>query len=292
MNEADNLFIPLGEIIFHADEIEFERYPFFNSIAFRKSRILADSITDIEIEATPPNLRVEDELIFVRADKKILLKLFADRHNISIVSRAPVWEWILEPFLDTSFSELQQELTISRLAAHGLDKDKVDGLRNLVSDQMIQYNFKSMLWDETSLSVYDVLSAMKPTQSDQEFDAFYNEVMRISLKEKNTIHSGSFRVRVYDNFHYMDESEAYDHGEFGSFDEAQIAAQQIVLDFLQHAWKPGITNDELVSAFCMFGDDPVILSEDIHLYPHFSGRDFVQTAVSIIRHEMDPEGNT
>ena len=45
-----------------------------------------------------------------------------------------------------------------------------------------------------------------------------------------------FHLRVYDNFHYADESEAYNHGQYETYAEALIGAKAIVDEFLKHNW--------------------------------------------------------
>ncbi len=37
-----------------------------------------------------------------------------------------------------------------------------------------------------------------------------------------------YKLKVYDNFHYMDEEEAYMHGEFDTYEEALKKAKSIV----------------------------------------------------------------
>lgn len=43
-----------------------------------------------------------------------------------------------------------------------------------------------------------------------------------------------FYLRVYENSHYMDETEAYNHGQYDTYEEALIAAKAIVDDFFEH----------------------------------------------------------
>ena len=69
-----------------------------------------------------------------------------------------------------------------------------------------------------------------------------------------------FRLVIYDNFHYMDESESYTTGEFLTADEALAKAQLYVDDFLESARKPGMTAEELYKHYTSFGEDPAITS--------------------------------
>lgn len=68
-----------------------------------------------------------------------------------------------------------------------------------------------------------------------------------------------FTVRVADNFHYMDESETYTHGEFPTWVDAVEAARGIVDRCLSEYHQPGITAEALFSKYKFFGDDPFII---------------------------------
>lgn len=71
-----------------------------------------------------------------------------------------------------------------------------------------------------------------------------------------------FHLRVYDNFHYMEEDEAYNTGQFETYAEALAAAKAIVDRFLDEQWKKGITAVELDLAYTSFGEDPVIVPNE------------------------------
>jgi hypothetical protein len=65
-----------------------------------------------------------------------------------------------------------------------------------------------------------------------------------------------YRVLVDDNYHYMDESERYEHGEFDTLEEAVVACKRIVDEFLTANYKPGMSAGELEELYKMFGEDP------------------------------------
>lgn len=71
----------------------------------------------------------------------------------------------------------------------------------------------------------------------------------------------SFKVIVADNFHYMDESESYEHGTFASLERAIEAAKRIVDDYLASACTPEISADLLYQSYVSFGEDPYIVAE-------------------------------
>jgi hypothetical protein len=72
----------------------------------------------------------------------------------------------------------------------------------------------------------------------------------------------SYRVLIYENAHYMDESERADHGVFADADEAVAACKKIVDDDLDAMWKPGTTARELYRLFLGFGPDPFVEALD------------------------------
>jgi hypothetical protein len=73
--------------------------------------------------------------------------------------------------------------------------------------------------------------------------------------------ANSYQVFVDDNYHYQDEDERYKLGDFSTFEEALIACQAIVDEYLQGSWKEGITAEELYENYVGFGEDPFIIGE-------------------------------
>lgn len=93
-----------------------------------------------------------------------------------------------------------------------------------------------------------------------------------------------FHLRVYDNFHYMDESEAYNHGQYETYEDALLAAKAIVDKFFEHNWKPGITIDKLIEQYIFFGEDPIIIPNEHGGHGYFSARTYAEiSAGKIIR---------
>jgi len=69
-----------------------------------------------------------------------------------------------------------------------------------------------------------------------------------------------YRVLVDDNFHYRDESERYEHGQFDTCESAIAACRRIVDEFLIDTYKAGMTPGELWQLYMGFGDDPFIVT--------------------------------
>jgi hypothetical protein len=70
----------------------------------------------------------------------------------------------------------------------------------------------------------------------------------------------TFKVFVDDNFHYMDESERYELGEFSTLDAAIEASKKIVDEYLLSAYHPGMTAQALFESYTSFGEDPYIVA--------------------------------
>jgi hypothetical protein len=83
----------------------------------------------------------------------------------------------------------------------------------------------------------------------------------------------SYTVIVYENSHYMDESESYTHGEFPTAEAALAAAKKLVDEDLAAAYSPGMPPEDLFRQFTTFGVDPVIVPA---LEPPFSAWDYAK----------------
>ena len=86
-----------------------------------------------------------------------------------------------------------------------------------------------------------------------------------------------FKVLVDDNFHYMDESERYEAGNFPTLEAATDAARRVVDEYLQSAYEPGMTADALLTTYVTFGEDPFIVSSaPEHTGVLFSAREYAR----------------
>jgi len=84
-------------------------------------------------------------------------------------------------------------------------------------------------------------------------------------REMNT----RYVVRVWDNFHYMQESEAYNAGEFATYEEA-VAAAKVIVERSMAEFK------NRLEEWLMFGDDPGIICPEGTNHPTFSARDYAR----------------
>jgi hypothetical protein len=100
-----------------------------------------------------------------------------------------------------------------------------------------------------------------------------------------------YKVVVDDNFHYMDESERYTHGEFETSEVALGAAKVLVDADLNSLYQTGMTADELYRQYTSFGNDPYIVSEDQSC--HFSAWSYAkERCQDICKGVAQSEGTT
>ena len=83
-----------------------------------------------------------------------------------------------------------------------------------------------------------------------------------------------FKVRVADNFHYIDPDEVYTHGDFSTWEDAVAAAKRIVDSCLAEYFREGMTPDALFSMYTSFGDDPY--NDPAPLGKKFCGWDYAK----------------
>jgi len=85
-----------------------------------------------------------------------------------------------------------------------------------------------------------------------------------------------FHLRVYDNFHYGDESEAYNHGQYETYEDAMVAAKAIVEEFFVHNSESRLTAGYLLGSYCLYGEDPIIVPNEHGEHPSFSARTYAR----------------
>lgn len=96
---------------------------------------------------------------------------------------------------------------------------------------------------------------------------------------------------IDDNFHYGDEEERYQLGEFPTLEAAVDAARQVVDEYLRSAFQSGISADELHASYLMFGEDPFIVSTDPAVSSVlFSARDYARLRCEEICRAPDEPG--
>ena len=180
-DEIKQFFADWGQITFGDKIIKINNYPFEPAVVYKQKTIEATEISNIDIESAPPTIQIANELIFISAEHREALKRFADKNKIDIIKHPFIWNWILEPFLDTNFTPEHKERLDKLLAVYGLIPAQISAIRDEVKEQMLKYNFDTMLWNWTDFNAMDVLLAMRPKYAADKFSEFYKEVMNIAL---------------------------------------------------------------------------------------------------------------
>jgi hypothetical protein len=85
-----------------------------------------------------------------------------------------------------------------------------------------------------------------------------------------------YKVMVDDNFHYMDEDERREYGNFPSAEDAVAACRKLVDESLMHEYREGATAEQLYDRYVSFGDDPFVVAPEGAAKLEFSARDYAR----------------
>jgi hypothetical protein len=88
----------------------------------------------------------------------------------------------------------------------------------------------------------------------------------------------------------MDEYEAYDYGEYESYDDALVAAKGLVVEFLEDNWEQGIDPAYLYSSYTKFGEAPVIVPDEPCENEPFSAWKYAEKIVEKICSDLEMKG--
>ncbi|WP_299185665.1 hypothetical protein [uncultured Aquimarina sp.] len=179
---AKNLFCGIGNSEIQENTIWFYKYPFEPSIIYPERLVHASEIESIGMEFGAIKIFLKDDIVFISAEKKETLKAFAERNAIPLSPYSWNWDWILEPYLDTELTKENGELLITKLQENNFNETEIIKIRNEVGKSMYIYNFDTLLWEWNSLSLLDVLSAMRATYKKEDFRAFYKRALEIEKR--------------------------------------------------------------------------------------------------------------
>ncbi|MEW5738053.1 MAG: hypothetical protein AB1938_03950 [Myxococcota bacterium] len=108
----------------------------------------------------PPAVRTRaGEYLFVHATRARELAEAAAQAGLAFVERLDLWSYILEEFLDTSFSEESQQRTLELLERNGVSRAEVAELRELVKEPMLRLT--AATWEWVHYGLFDLLCAME-----------------------------------------------------------------------------------------------------------------------------------
>ncbi len=177
--ELKNFLCEWGKCKIGEDSILIYDYKFEPSKAYPQIEIHKQDITSITLSSNPPKLHYQDDWIFIPDEYEEELEKFIKNNKITVTKENYTWSFILEPFLDTEFSEESKESRLQCLEELGVDRLEVQKIREQVSEQMYKYNFDTFLWEWCSLNLLDVLLAMSVKYNQEEFREFYQYAMDI-----------------------------------------------------------------------------------------------------------------
>ncbi|HDZ06412.1 hypothetical protein LCGC14_0520770 [marine sediment metagenome] len=138
----------------------------------------------MSIEFGVCKIYAKNDIVFITSEKKEALKQFTEVNDIKLIPHSWNWDWLLEPYLDTEFTKENEDRCLAQLIKNGFAKEEVDAIRKEVEKQMYAYNFDTMLWDWCSLSLSDVLSAMRAKYTKEDFRGFYKRALEIEKRTK------------------------------------------------------------------------------------------------------------
>ena len=107
--------------------------------------------------------------------------------------------------------------------------------------------------------------------------------------EKMKIEPNKYYLRIYDNYHFVDEEEAYNSGSYDTYEEAVVAAKIRIDDGLAYDLKFGIKPEDLNLYFSMFGEAPVVIPYDPNVKEPFSALDYARTKAEEICNKLKYE---
>jgi len=144
---------------FKNKSIEIRDYEFYPASIYPHGTIQAEDILEIDLEQTPPVIRLENELIFISAEKLDNLQAFIKKHKVNQVERYDIWGGILDPSLDTERDFGDRRDILNNLEDLGIGVYEVEELRERLLRFMINYNFNTGLWEYLHLGHWDLLLA-------------------------------------------------------------------------------------------------------------------------------------
>lgn len=144
---------------FKNKSIEIRDYEFYPASVYPHGTIQAEDMLEINLEQTPPVIRLKNELIFISSEKFEQLEAFAKKHKIKQVERFDIWSGILDPSLDTERDFGDRTALINELENYGVGEYEVEELREKLISFMINYDFNTGLWEYVHLGHWDLLLA-------------------------------------------------------------------------------------------------------------------------------------
>ncbi|GEE00134.1 hypothetical protein nbrc107696_05800 [Gordonia spumicola] len=150
--------VACADVTFGDGVVTLREYPFPAASVVDRPVLHVARIRDVDPAACPPEIRtVDGETLFIVKALEPDLAAFAERNGIPQVRRPDAWGLLLEPFLDTSFTDEDARASIDALAEMGVGRDEARRVRRRVGRMMLAYN--AIMWDWADLGLADLLTA-------------------------------------------------------------------------------------------------------------------------------------
>ena len=153
-------------------------YPFAPSRVYPEAFVAAGDIGSVCFHG-PAYLEVDGDFVVVGREHEPRLRALMSAHGIPERRSGLVWEFLLEPYLDTEGSPEQDARLLECLATRGVSPEEVAAVRGEVGDVMYAYNFNTRLWEWAGFGLHDVLCAMRAFYPPRAFRDFYWRAMEL-----------------------------------------------------------------------------------------------------------------
>lgn len=174
----------LDRVVFTPEGLKFERYPFRGASVRKRPLVPLSAIAEVLPLDFPPAILTQDgEFLFLSAEHRQPLIAWARTHGLPLMNRRDPWGWLLNPFLDTEFSEAEHAQDLVTLAEMGIPPEETARWRKRVEPRMmaltaatwewVDYGLFDLLWATRSFSLSDGWLRPQP---------FYDAVMEVARR--------------------------------------------------------------------------------------------------------------
>lgn len=172
----------MEEVTFSDEGIQFKNYPVTPASIFPNGMVLWREVKEADPDnCWPPELRLHSgEILFISAELKEAFAIACIRHKIPVINREDVWALLLEPYLDTEFTDADQQRSQERLLQSGFSEDEIQQIRKRTGKFVSLYNF--FVWDWVHLGLLDLFAACGLTSNQRM--RWFNSLWRPKAKKK------------------------------------------------------------------------------------------------------------
>ena len=180
-------FFPgLGEATVTAAGVHVRDYPFAPSRAYPEAFVAAGDIRGVCFHG-PAYLEVAGDFIVVGREHEPALRDLMAARDVPERASDLIWEFLLEPYLDTEVTPEQDARLLACLAARGVPPGEVAAVRSEVGDVMYAYNFNTRLWEWAGFGLHDVLCAMRAFYPPGDFRDFYWRAIGLEARGRDRV---------------------------------------------------------------------------------------------------------